>query len=41
MSIPPTPVLSGLPLSCQALFLPVDNEARTHLSNAMTFLLER
>ena len=41
MPIPATPSLFGLPLSCQALFSPVGNPAGTHLSNAMTFLLER
>ena len=41
MPIPSQPSLFGLPLSCQALFLPVGNEAATHLSNAMTFPLER
>ncbi|HEX6812356.1 MAG TPA: VCBS repeat-containing protein [Planctomycetota bacterium] len=41
MPIPAAPSLFGLPLSCQALFVPVGNEVKTHLSNAMTFLLER
>ena len=41
MPIPAAPSLFGLPLSCQALFVPVGNEAKMHLSNVMTFPLER
>lgn len=33
--------LLGLPLSCQALMIPIGNEQRTHLSNATTHTIER
>jgi hypothetical protein len=39
--IPNQPSLFGLPLSCQALFVPIGNEAATRLSNVMTFPIER
>ncbi|HEX6811708.1 MAG TPA: FG-GAP-like repeat-containing protein [Planctomycetota bacterium] len=41
MPIPAAPSLFGLPLSCQALFMPFGNGAGTHLSNVMTFPIER